>query len=256
MGIFSHDCPSDDVFPIVRRKGHGHKGHGRRSQKKVKSSLLQSSISDNQMLVKTFFQTQTTSSAIKAIDCTVNDAPLQVMTHNEMAKVRKLTPDTGKYSTVFTIPTDRTTPPFVKGSINSCAINPIDSILYCTLKMNQASGRKGEYIVRIDDANVEYIAKVPYKGNAAAISSTGVFYWSSTSGVWLLRNIAGKPSFSDAAQAEDLSDLAPYTSHGLSYPDDWVVLSGVDLDNSGDTAEYLIGLIRKKVIVHKATAAA
>jgi len=63
-------------------------------------------------------------------------------------------PETGGYNTRITLLPPVTSPPF--RSINSCAINPADDILYCSMEING----KGSFLVRIQDEKVGFVDKL------------------------------------------------------------------------------------------------
>mmetsp|Transcript_82575 Transcript_82575/g.151237 ORF Transcript_82575/g.151237 Transcript_82575/m.151237 type:complete len:975 (-) Transcript_82575:92-3016(-) len=102
-------------------------------------------------------------SKVAEFDCTANGGPLQLLMEGRKGFVLKaLNVETGKYSKVFSIPFKRTTPKY--SDMNSCGVNPIDGILYCGIKSGE------NYIVRVDDQQVEFVAKLP--GNRHYTSGT------------------------------------------------------------------------------------
>lgn len=73
---------------------------------------------------------------------------------NTKSLITKWNPTTGGYDTVITLLPEVTSPPF--RSINSCAINPVDHKLYCSMEING----KGSFLVRIQDGKVGFVDKL------------------------------------------------------------------------------------------------
>jgi len=99
--------------------------------------------------------------------------------------IQRLNITTGEYELVFNLPKNRTDPEF--RSINSCAINPLDDILYCSMQINNA----GSFLVRIsaDGEKVGFVCKLPQWQYSGVFDKDGNYYcngeksWSVVTGV-------------------------------------------------------------------------
>lgn len=97
--------------------------------------------------------------------------------------IQALNVKSGEYELVFKIPPSRTKPAF--RNINSCAINPQDGILYCSMQINNA----GSFLVRIDSQQVGFVCKLPLWQYSGTFDKDGNYYcngaksWSVVSGV-------------------------------------------------------------------------
>jgi len=96
---------------------------------------------------------------------------------------------TGTYQLYYEVDKNWTDPPF--NSINSCAINPLDNIVYCTMEID---GR-GSFLVRIDSAKVGYVAKVPGWMYAGVFDAGGNYYLFGNSGLSFITKVTGMPAY-------------------------------------------------------------
>lgn len=100
----------------------------------------------------------------------------------DKTSIQRLNITTGKYEQVFEIPKSRTKPEFY--SINSCAINPEDDILYCSMQMDV-----GSFLVAIDANEVAFVTGLPGWQFSGIFDKKGNYYcngeksWSVVSGV-------------------------------------------------------------------------
>jgi len=101
---------------------------------------------------------------------------------------------TGTYQLYYEVDKSWTDPPF--NSINSCAINPIDNIIYCTMEID---GR-GSFLVRIDSTKVGYVAKVPGWMYSGVFDLTGTYYIAGNDGLSSITKVARMPAYTSYLQ--------------------------------------------------------
>lgn len=108
-------------------------------------------------------------SAITPVDCENMGAPLQAMRNDETLNydMFEVDPTTGHYKFLYSIDKSRTNPPY--RLLNSCGISPITSIIYCALTIV----KKGQFLVRLDEEKVEFVARLPWFGTGAGFSPSG-----------------------------------------------------------------------------------
>jgi len=120
--------------------------------------------------------------AVEPYDCKKLNRPVQVLRENEAGSVfavKTLGIKKGTYKTLYTIPYERTSPPF--DDINSCAISPVSDIVYCAITLDGGN----DYMARIDSTQIEFVAKLPNADSkyiAAAFSKKGNFHFSEGKG--------------------------------------------------------------------------
>mmetsp|Transcript_101295 Transcript_101295/g.201266 ORF Transcript_101295/g.201266 Transcript_101295/m.201266 type:complete len:875 (+) Transcript_101295:142-2766(+) len=148
-------------------------------------------------------------------ECDSKDAlPFQsTTTESGITRIESLNIGTGKYKEVLEIPKSWTVPAF--RSINSCAINPRDGILHCSMEINN----KGSFLVRIDKTQVAFVTKLPGWRYAATFDDHGNYYLYGNSGLSVIADVTNMPSY------EDLHDLRPQEE--FTHPKD--VPMGADL---------------------------
>jgi len=133
---------------------------------------------------------------VKEWDCSKQPRALQVTTThltvptnpNSKSYIEFLNIEEGKYELLFEVQKSWTDPPF--NCINSCAINPKDNIIHCTMEIDN----RGSFLVRIDDTKVGYVAKVPGWQYAAIFDSKGNYYMYGNSGVSVVDNVVNFPT--------------------------------------------------------------
>merc|ERR1719264_610842 len=104
-------------------------------------------------------------------DCGSVGRPFQAINEEGKSLIKALDIATGKYELVLEVEKSLTKPAFKK--INACAVNPVDSIIYCAV----AFQRKG-YLARIDSSHVGFVAKLPGKGMySAEFHEKGNYYF-------------------------------------------------------------------------------
>jgi hypothetical protein len=180
---------------------------------------------------------------IEPFDCDAYTNPAQILRTGGAETVfylRTLDVFTGSYSDIYPIDYSRTSPPFV--DINSCAISPLTSLVYCAMMMPG----KEHYVVRLDSKNIEYVARLPdtkRKYIACAFGPTGNFHFSaggkkrtglvSASGIDKLQGFQDQhdPSLTDWRHLEE----TPVTKVA-----DWVAFKR-DIPGAGK-AEWLMGI--------------
>jgi len=104
-------------------------------------------------------------------------------------------------------------------SINACATNPLDRILYCNTQM---SG--GQRIARVDNVSVGFIQQAPAGyAFAATFDSDGGYWIYAQSGLFLVSGLNRKKSYSDYTLVAVASDTE-WTSY------DWASVQGFKAD--------------------------
>lgn len=175
---------------------------------------------------------------IKPVACASFAQPMEVSRSPDSNGyvVRQLNVETGNYSKIFSIPA--TAVPGNYSDLNGCGVNPIDSILYC------AMFAEGSWIVRVDGANVEFVARLPQQNwNTADFSPTGTFYIADAfTGFLVLRDLHTKKGFANKTD----SGLWDLRQEQRQYPAKWrgaadVVVSSANLNGTG-VREYLFSL--------------
>jgi hypothetical protein len=96
---------------------------------------------------------------------------------------------TGTYQLYYEVDKNWTDPPF--NSINSCAINPHDNIVHCTMEIDN----RGSFLVRIDKTQVGYVAKVPGWMYSGVFDVDGTYYMYGNVGLSFIKDIAKMPAY-------------------------------------------------------------
>jgi len=190
---------------------------------------------------------------VAPINCETQKLPIQILSQGENDEngaltepyyAKQLIIETGEYETLFKIPFERTSPPLNR--LNSCGINPLDSIIYCATTTSEPD--KKHYIVRVDKDKFEFVAKIPARGFSGTFSASGTYYWGGESKLWFvtgLNTFKGYPKQDDVG-LKDLLNMVAFIpapeQTDLRLGMDLVAVTGVDLDDSGDDAEYLVSL--------------
>jgi len=171
------------------------------------------------------------------VDVTPYECPqsqaLQSTTDNAgVTKLQRLNVNSGEYIDVLVIPNNWTDPGFQ--SINSCAISPIDSIIHCSMEINN----RGSFLVRIDMTQVAFVAKMPPWCYAATFDKDGNYWMYKSGGLSVIKDVASMPSYSSYSY---LSGNAPAMVSVQDLGADLTVLYG-DLDKSGNEGTYLLSV--------------
>mmetsp|Transcript_95469 Transcript_95469/g.165842 ORF Transcript_95469/g.165842 Transcript_95469/m.165842 type:complete len:639 (+) Transcript_95469:108-2024(+) len=179
--------------------------------------------------------------SIKPINCSKYLNPLQVKSKDDGSgfEVSELDIKDGSYKELFAIPFSDVDEGFEV--INSCGINPTDSILYCTIYAG------GSWIIRLDDSGVEFVVRLPQHGwNSAAFSSGGLYYLSDPqTGFIIVKDLHNMTGYADKwdqglkAEAQWLKDKKRIYPPGWSSVADVVV---VNANLAGCVAEYVMSL--------------
>jgi len=189
------------------------------------------------------------TSAINPIDCKVFKLPIQVLKDGKGFAFKELNVDTGVYKTLFDIPFNTVFPPYV--DLNSCGINPVDGIPYCTMWSKNAVN----YLVRVGSKKIEYVAKLPKPPrrfyNSGAFSPDGTFYVSDESANFLiLKDVDKVPGVTKAFNPKmtDYSKGKLVRAKGFRSAADMVVVK----KNLGmGEAEYVIILNKGYLMIAK-----
>merc|ERR1719215_2300193 len=136
--------------------------------------------------------------------------------------IQSLNIRTGEHEPFFTLPATLTTPPF--RMINSCAINPKDDIIHCSMEIDN----KGSFLVRIDKGQVAFVAKLPGWRYAAVFDKEGNYWMYGSGGLSVIKDVSSMPSYSSWSY---LSGSAPGVA-SMSLGSDFAVYYG-ELDKSG-----------------------
>jgi hypothetical protein len=159
-------------------------------------------------------------------------------------QVAALDVETGVYWPMFDVPYNRTTPDFTY--LNACSINPLDDLCYCTVVVNGSN-----YMVRVDDARLEFVAKLPetwngytVRFNSGAFNRNGTYFHSTFNGAMYKvsdsANLVGLSSW-DVPGLYDLSDAPAWKVNRTGGFGDMVVVVE-DLTGSGVPEEYILVL--------------
>jgi len=89
---------------------------------------------------------------------------------NTKTLITQWIPETGNYGTVITLLPPMTEPAF--RSMNSCGVNPIDLILYCSLEITS----KGSFLVRVSADKIGFVDKLLGWRFAAAFDNSDNYY--------------------------------------------------------------------------------
>jgi len=194
-------------------------------------------------------------SHVGRFDCSGNNSanPVQIVGTADGYAAKKLDVDTGKYFSLFEIPRNRTDPEFTY--LNSCAISPVDYLCYCTIIVNGSN-----YIVRVDDIRIEYVAKLPdtwgdysLRFNSGAFSRDGAYFFSTFSGIMYRVNgtdsLVGHAAPWDS-RLVDYSNIRGFKANRTGGFGDMVVINE-DLTGSGVKEEFGIALNSWNVVVFR-----
>jgi hypothetical protein len=185
---------------------------------------------------------QSGTSTVKPFNCSGHSGPLQTIWGKNEYHLNERTL-TGN-GTIFTIPRDRTSPPFEH--INACGINPIDDILYCIINVSSTP-----YLVRIDESTMEFVSKMPRFSWTAAFSSTGTYFMADDSKYYKVEKAAeliGTVDQNDSA-LKDHSKLHAEVGYGAD-----MVVVFADFEGPDKQQEYIMTLANAgRLIVTRAT---
>lgn len=115
-------------------------------------------------------------------DCAKYPKPVQALVRKGGYELAFLDYKNGKYTTIYHIPYNRTSPPFK--DLNAFGISPLDQVGYATLVMDAWNDDDYPtpppfYIIRFDSEVIEFIAKVQARAGmpiAGAFDAKGTFY--------------------------------------------------------------------------------
>jgi hypothetical protein len=164
--------------------------------------------------------------------------------------LKQLDISTGSYTTIFTIERSFTTPPH--SGINACGINPIDSIIYCSVQ----AGAGNYYLCRIDNSSISFVARLPGSEFYAsgAFGADGTFFiaynnaTSKQANIYTLEGLDEMPGYGSLSDAIPNFDyLKPYTDPAMPTFADFAFLHA-DLEGTG-SQDYLVAMNPKLVIV-------
>jgi len=145
--------------------------------------------------------------------------------------IQRLDIETGEYELVFTTPPDRTNPPF--RNINSCAINGQDDILYCSMQINN----KGSFLVRIDTAQIGFVAKLPEWQFSGIFDAKGNYYCSGDKSWSVLTGVTAMPTY---ASLDSLAGNPKFTENYVSNIGADFGFFSEDLEGTGTPQDYII----------------
>jgi len=111
---------------------------------------------------------------------------------NSWTKFQVLNMETGVYETQMTLNPNLKPPGNRIRSMNSCAINPKDSILYCSLEVNNPSDSWiGSFLVRIDnDNNIGFVTKLVGFRYAATFDKNDNYYVSGQNKMSVVKSVS------------------------------------------------------------------
>lgn len=192
------------------------------------------------------FQTETkierrsssSPSKVKPVECGQVGTPFQVVNHEHGAtEVLKLNIKTGKYEPLFQLDIALHKKWGIK-DVNSCAINPVDSRIYCTMGLKNV--RKCA-LARVDDKLVSFVGRVKCGFISGTFDAHGNFYFND------------KGELLTARKVQDLPETGTPFGLGKLATDNFKVKLGfdiasveADLDGKG-MATYVVGLMGSDV---------
>jgi len=178
-------------------------------------------------------QYSASSPKIEAWPCTSVGVPFQVMRKKKQTHVYRLNIETGRYEEVLKIQKQWGGKPYFK-EINACAINPVDSILYCAMVF-----AKDNYLVRIDTKAVAFVAKIPKKNRwAGTFDAAGDYFVSGPGGLLKIARAQALPAHASRNGAVKDATKAPQFEGKFGYD---LVSMDVNLDGKG-LKTYLAGM--------------
>jgi len=125
---------------------------------------------------------------VKKWDCGKKPKAYQSTTANDNSwtKMQVLDLSTGEYETYFNVDLNAIAPDKIR-SMNSCAINPKDGILYCSMQVYN----KGSFLVRIDQNNtIGYVTKLLGWRYAATFDHEDNYYVSGQNQLTVLKDVS------------------------------------------------------------------
>jgi len=150
---------------------------------------------------------------------------------NSWTKFQVLDMETGEYETQMDVNLNLAplgTPQVNKiRSMNSCAINPKDSILYCSMEVNKNGGWIGSFLVRIDQQNnIGFVTKLLGFRYAATFDDNDNYYTSGQNQMSIVTGVSTLPAY------ETYDDLQNYPEQaGLGEQYVKVSINGVETTN-------------------------
>eukprot|EP00747_Dinoflagellata_sp_TGD_P127946 gnl/TRDRNA2_/TRDRNA2_174461_c0_seq2.p1 gnl/TRDRNA2_/TRDRNA2_174461_c0~~gnl/TRDRNA2_/TRDRNA2_174461_c0_seq2.p1 ORF type:complete len:436 (-),score=69.59 gnl/TRDRNA2_/TRDRNA2_174461_c0_seq2:528-1835(-) len=176
-------------------------------------------------------------------DCSGKEAsesnnPLQMLcTKEKGCDVKALGIATGRYSKLFHV--KQSDPPYEK--INACAINPVDSILYCAVGF----GEKKAYLARIDRSDIAFLGELPSWWYSGTFDAEGVYYGSNG---WKIYMIGGLDKLDGYAKpSETPTNFKQADSFKVKGPLHDLVAVNANLDGSG-MKNYLMFMLERNAL--------
>merc|ERR1719195_390621 len=183
-------------------------------------------------------------SRVKPVECGQVGTPFQVVnykgnkTSRSRTEVLKLNIKTGEYDPLFQV-----NPALVKKwgiqSVNSCAINPVDSKIYCTMKLMNA--RKC-VLARVDDTEVGFVGSLQCGFISATFGPHGNYYFNNKKELWMARKLQDLPETGFPFKLGKLETDPPFTVK-LGFD---IASVEADLDGEG-TESYVVGMVGSEV---------
>jgi len=173
---------------------------------------------------------------IEAWPCTDVGVPMQVMNKHRQTYIYRLNIEDGRYGKVLQVHHEWGGKPHFR-QINACAINPVDSILYCAMNIKKDE----DYLVRIDTKALAFVAKLPGLQYAGTFDVAGNYFCSGPGGVWKIARAQSLPSSPTRTGALlDDSKASPFKGErgGIGWD---IVSMKVNLDGNGDKT-YVLGM--------------
>ena len=128
---------------------------------------------------------------VAEFDCAAYPALIQVIGETGVGfHVKQLDIASGEYTAIYSIPFDRT-PNY--GSLNAVGINPEDFIAYGLMKLPGKDAPS--YLVRFDEENVAFLARVPDHAAAGDVDDDGTFVWEKSMNLYAIYGVADLEGF-------------------------------------------------------------
>jgi len=170
--------------------------------------------------------------SIEAWPCSEVGVPLQSMNKKGQSYIYRLDIEDGQYKKLLQVRHEWGGKPYFK-KINACAINPVDSILYCAMNF-----KKDTYLVRIDTKSIAFVAKLPKVNYAATFDDAGNYFASGPKGLFKIARAQGLPSYSTRKGAVKDYSKAPLFKGKFGWD---LVSMKANLDGKGEKL-YLVGM--------------
>lgn len=182
-------------------------------------------------------QRGSSQSNIKPWKCGKVGRPFQVVNHEgetPYTEILALKIATGKYEKMFNISSVKYEAWGI-GKVNSCAINPADSKMYCTMKLSKM---RRCVLARIDDEDVSFVARVKCGFVSGTFDAGGNLYYNNNKQLWTIYNAKSYDDKEKPFSIPDFRKDSNFPVENLGYD---IATMEADFDGKGK-ATYVVGL--------------